>query len=136
MHRITFLTSLIFALSCLLGCGGGDPSWDLSRNAATNIEPDIGVYSFNETGCFEVAQESGSAKKILRFSADCFRYDSISIESGAFYKEHGSIGGTNCPTDSYAISGAFQTQTRAEGTIKYARDCSFTRAAAFVADKH
>ena len=133
--RASLLTSIVVALASapLSGCGGSDPSWGLERMAATGVDPQLGLYSFSATGCLEVIAESDSGRKIVRFSPDCFRHDSIAIEAGAFFNEHGSINGTNCPTDSYAITGAFTSPTRAEGIIKYAQNCSVNQTTIFVA---
>jgi len=62
-----FWTSLLIVLSSLSGCGGGDPGWDLARTAATNVEPDVGVYSFGATGCLDVALESASVRSFCDF---------------------------------------------------------------------
>ncbi|MFO1429269.1 MAG: YbhB/YbcL family Raf kinase inhibitor-like protein [Candidatus Competibacteraceae bacterium] len=127
---------------CLLitACGGGGGNWGndshdwgIPNPTKTEIDPSTGSYSFNQKGCFSVTQDSTGAKFVY-FSSDCYRYDSIPVKDGSFIHEHGQIGGTDCPTDAYAISGSFVSTTRAEGIIKYGYDCRITREANFIAE--
>jgi hypothetical protein len=85
----------------------------------------------------------GDAMKTLEFSSDCYRYDAIPVVGVAFYYIHGGFpdcdagcqsDGSGCPTDGYAISGHFVTDTHATGLIKFAYGCSVTREFSFTAD--
>jgi hypothetical protein len=108
-------------------------SWDLPEANETGVTPSPGVYSFSEEGLFEVAEDDGAY--VLRFSVDGYRWDEIEIENGGFRYAWGEINGTDCPTDSYAISGGFVEPTRAEGVIKYASGCDLKKKASFVAEQ-
>jgi hypothetical protein len=129
----TTQTPWLVVLCLLSACGGGDQGWDLARVAPTNVEPQAGAYRLDVPGCFSVRSDPVSGQKKLEFSSDCFRSDLIAIDAGAFFHEHGQIGGRDCPTDGYAISGAFVSPTRAEGTLKSAFDCRVTATRQFVA---
>ena len=133
---VIFLILLnLFFLSCN-GDSGTSTSWNISKSSETNIVPDIGDYTFNQTGCFSVKEDS-NGDVYISFSSEsgnCIRFDGIEIKNGAFYKEHGEIGGIDCPTDAYAISGSFITSSKAEGTIKYASGCQITSTETFTAE--
>lgn len=139
LSHLPFVFLIFLIPFFFLGCGGDTESttgWNLSKSTETNIAPDIGDYTFNQTGCFSVKEDSNE-NVYISFSSEsgnCVRFDNIEITNGAFYKEYGEIEGTNCPTDSYAISGSFITSSKAEGTIKYAYDCQITNTVTFVAE--
>jgi hypothetical protein len=116
------------------GCGNTDEGWDIPEPATTGIEAQSGSYTFNQPGCFSVIKDVGSGQSYVYFSRDCYRYDAITINQGAFFHIHGEIGGTDCPTDAYAISGLFISPGKAEGIIKYGYDCKVTGEAFFTAD--
>lgn len=120
--------------ACLLAACGNDGGWRLPEQSATGITPRVGSYSFSASGCFSVIEDPGTTERFVEFASDCFRFDTISIKGGAFRRTHGKIDGTDCPTDSYGIAGHFVTDTRAEGTIKYAFDCNIRRREEFVAE--
>jgi hypothetical protein len=44
---------------------------------------------------------------------------------GRFFIQHGQIGGTDCPTDGYTMSGQFISNGEALGTIRYSTDCKY-----------
>ena len=141
MRRLITLLGFCFLITACGGGGGnggngGNDShdWGIPDPTKTGIDPSTGSYSFNQKGCFSVTQDSTGAKFVY-FSSDCYRYDSIPVEGGAFIYKHGEIGGTDCPTDSYAISGSFVSTTRAEGIIKYASQCQITGEANFIAER-
>lgn len=123
----------IFFAFVLAGCTTTSDSgeWNLPETAGTGIDPTVGGYSFSATGCFSVIEEAG--RKYVRFSEDCARYDKIEIVNGAFFNEWGEIDGMHCPSDGYAISGAFNSKTDASGTIMYAFDCKIYRTESFSA---
>jgi hypothetical protein len=117
---------------------------------APGVEPQTGCYLFNHRGCFAVDFDDPAApdpnRKVLVFGADCasaapgntctgqcFRSDEIHIAQGAFSFQHGDIDGTDCPTDGYVMSGSFTTDTQAEGTIVYVRDCRIVDRQTFIA---
>jgi hypothetical protein len=128
---IVGVNSLIY-LSCY---DDDDDSWNMPEPSQTGIDPVVGDdYSFSQSGCFSVYQYPNSGKKVVRFARDCERYDVIPIVEGGFWNEWGDIDGRHCPTDAYAISGSFVTETRAEGTIKYGFGCDITGEASFVAE--
>ena len=129
IFRLCLTVVTVWCNALLLGCRA---DWDLPEPERTGIEPRLGVYTFNQPGCFSVRERAG--RKVVIFASDCFRFDEMSITEGAFAHAHGTIGGTNCPTDSNAISGVFRSATRAEGTIKYAFDCRVTDEASFIAE--
>src|SRR3989338_3090840 len=114
-------------------CGTkGDDPWGMPIPRMTGITPVVGQYAFDQQGNFSVIQKT-NGQLYVRFSSDRYRYDEIKIVNGAFQWWHGSIGGTHCPTDSYAITGSSVTATQAEGTIKYAYDCQIIGSYHFVA---
>ena len=126
----------------ITACGGGgggnggnnNHDWGIPNPTTTGIDPSTGSYSFNQTGCFSVTQDSMTGAKFVFFASDCNRYDRIPVEGGSFIYKHGQIGGTDCPTDAYAISGSFVSTTRAEGIIKYGSECQVTGEANFIAE--
>lgn len=151
-RKIRVRTLLIAAIVVVLlsGCAGSGPSWDLAGPTATDVVPSYAEYEFvtsepiNDSHhaqfVFTVLRDMSAppgvitlGHPVLRFSADGFRSDTIEISRGAFFTQWGSIGGTDCPTDSYALSGHFTEPGRAEGTIKLAYDGRVTATATFVA---
>jgi len=135
---------LLLAASMLaqlyMGCGGGgggggdnQEDWGIPVPTMTGVDPLIGEYSFNQRGCFSVTKDSTSGVKAVVFASDCSRFDRITVEGGAFYFTHGEVGGTDCPTDAYAISGSFISATRAEGIIRYGSGCDIREEANFIA---
>jgi hypothetical protein len=131
---------LAAGLAALAGCPIPSPGAD----------PAIGCYVLDRRGCFAVRFENPDApdpsRKVVAFAADCasatpadacrsgcFRSDAFPVIDGRFSHRHGEIGGTDCPTDGYAISGAFVTPTEAAGTIEYSADCRVIAALSFVA---
>lgn len=108
--------------------------WNMPSPRQTNIVPKMGTYTFNRQGCFQLIEDNIGGPKFLVFSRDCYRKDKIFINNGSFSHEWGEINGTHCPTDAYAISGAFVTPTRAEGVIKSGYDCKLTGEEKFIAE--
>jgi len=130
-NNITLLCLLLSLFFLCSSCDSGGSSsssgaagWNLSPASPTNVVPQSGQYSFSQQGSFSVLDGGGA----IRFSRDNYRFDTITVQSGAFYHAHGEINGTDCPTDSYAISGSFTDSTHASGVISYATDCSITHA--------
>ena len=99
------LLALSAAVVTLWGCHYiSEMDYDLSEFPATNITPEKGAYSFDQEGSFSVVEDSATGLLSVRFSRDGYRYDVIPVENGAFFHQHGQIGGTECPTDGYGIS--------------------------------
>ena len=120
--------SISIGCMCLLcACGSASDPWALPDPPHTGVSPRDGKYTFSAQGCFSVA---GSA---IAFARDCTRFDTIAVVQGGFINRWGDIGGTNCPTDGYAISGPFDTTATASGTIKYAAGCQVTESSSFTA---
>jgi hypothetical protein len=137
---------LAAGLGAIADCADGGPI----PTPTPAADPETGCYVFDHRGCFEVRFENPEApdpsSKVVAFAADCasatpankcsmgcFRADTFAITDGRFAHRHGEIGGTDCPTDGYAISGAFVTTTRAEGTIEYSFDCQVVAELTFTA---
>lgn len=115
-------------------------SWNMAPPNGTGIVPQTGSYSFepqfgNDAKHFEIIENSG--KKFIHFSRDNYRFDDIEIINGAFLHEWGDIlpGGNHFPTDAFAISGAFTSETKATGMIKYAVDGVINGQDDFIAEK-
>jgi hypothetical protein len=131
---ITLFIIFLWFAGCSGGGGGGSTQsgWNMSRPPETNITPQPGEYTFSQEGCFSVSADGGN----VVFARDCFRSDSIPIVNGSFAYTHGEIGGTDCPTDSYSISGSFTDTNTASGKISYATNCQITQnSLAFTATK-
>jgi len=110
-----------------------DDGWDLTTYAEANVIPNIGVYEFSATGCFEVTDDPDSGGRIVFYASDCFNYRRMEIVNGTFYGTWGDIDGTHCPEDSFGISGHFKTPQSAAGTIKYAANCTIYESLEFAA---
>jgi hypothetical protein len=132
-YRLVF----IFVLFFVTACGDDDKKgWDIPAPPRTGVDPIPGSYSFTPRGCFRVAEDVTTGIKFVIFSSDCLRFDTIEVRQGGFSNTWGEIGGTQCPTDAYAISGSFISPTRAEGIIKYGvTDCQTAPEASFVAEQ-
>lgn len=106
---------------------GASEPWFMPSPPSTDISPLPGLYTFtpkDSTGLdyghretIRVVEESD--KKYVEFASDGWRFDRTEIINGAFYIEWG-LGPGSWPTDAYAISGCFTSETRAEGLYKYA----------------
>lgn len=139
---LAFLVVVAGSLILMVGCGGQDDGWDLSESSPTDIVPDCTNYTFvtnqaiNDSHhirfVFYVEKDSQD-KPVVVFSTDGQRWDRIAIDRGTFYYTWGDINGTNCPTDSYGISGHFTKKGKAEGFIKLTYDSCIVAKATFVA---
>ncbi len=133
-------------LAAIADCGIAAPT----PTPTPGADPAIGCYVLDRRGCFEVRFEDQDtpdpSRKVVAFAADCasttpadtcatgcFRTDTFLVTDGRFSHRHGEIGGTDCPTDGYAITGSFVSTTRAEGTIEYSRDCAVVAELTFAA---
>ena len=122
------MAALVYTIGCEL------EAWTLTFYRPTGIIPEVGVYQFSQQGCFEV-RENSSGERYVVFAADCWNYQTIELHDGSFAYAWGEIGGTHCPTDSFGISGRFESPTKAAGMIKYAQSCQVVRTASFSATK-
>ena len=115
MNKIIKILSVLF----IFGCANDEPNdWGVTLYSPNGVTADVGIYKFNQKGCFEV---SGTA---IQFSVDCIRWDTIWITNGSFSYSWGSADvvtcpNCSCPTDGYAIGGHFTAPTKAEGFIIY-----------------
>lgn len=134
--KLLFVAGVVFIASMMAGCGSSSNSnsgsWNMPTPEKTGIDPAVGGYAIDSGNCFSVVEEAG--EKYVLFSNDCYRFDKIKVENGAFSNEWGEIDGDHCPSDSYAIAGSFSSETYASGTIKYAYDCEITEEVKFIAE--
>jgi hypothetical protein len=116
-----------------------EASWGIKKYSETGIAPQTGSYNFSAQGRFEVQSPA-----TLKFSRDGYAFYSIPIKDGAFYYRNGCLVGSEensdsgnlYPTDGFAISGHFISETEAEGSIAYSYSGSITEEAKpFVAIK-
>ena len=138
-HRPWRMILLIGVLLLGAACdSGSDDSaehdgWELAQYSETDVIPNVGIYEFSATGCFEVRQDPEMDQRILFYASDCFNYRRMEIVNGTFYGTWGDIDGTHCPEDSFGISGHFNTPQSAAGIIKYATDCAIYESLEFTA---
>ncbi|MGB5986453.1 MAG: hypothetical protein WBG37_14200 [Desulfobacterales bacterium] len=128
---------LLLGAACDSGSDGSAErdGWELAQYDDTDVIPNVGNYEFSATGCFEVRQDPELDQRILFYASDCFNYRRMEIVNGTFYGIWGDIDGTQCPEDSFGISGHFNTPRTAVGTVKYARDCAIFESLEFTANQ-
>ncbi len=136
--NLMVLVVLVLCLSCLVGCGDNNAnkegSWNMPIPSQTGIVPKLGQYNFNQRGSFSVIENSQTGQRFVHFASDNYRFDDILIVNGAFCYSWGQILKGHYPSDAYAISGSFISETKATGRIKYAFSGRITSEADFVAE--
>lgn len=136
--NLMVLVLVTLYLSFLVGCGIVTPndegSWNMSAPLQTEIVPKLGQYTFNQRGNFSVIENSQTGQRYVHFASDSYRFDDLLVINGAFYFEWGQIVKGHYPSDGYAISGSFVSETRATGYIKYAGSGHILSEGNFVAE--
>jgi len=86
---------------------------------------------------FTVSIEAATGLFWIVYVPYAWRCDEMKVVNGAFDFEHGQgfdgNGGTNCPTDGYAISGSFVSSTEAHGKYVTLSSCRIQSSGTFVA---
>ena len=86
---------------------------------------------------FTISVEASTGRFWIVYVPYWWRCDEMAVVNGSFAFEHGQgldgNGGTNCPTDGYAISGAFVSPTEAHGKYATLSSCRVQSSGTFVA---